>query len=44
MRLTRQMKLQPVLLLADILDGEVTDVEVPSEFCKMLATKEGYWL
>jgi hypothetical protein len=37
MKITRAMKLQAALLLADIIDGEVQDLEALAEFCEMLA-------
>lgn len=37
MKIARAMKLQAALLLADIIDGEVQDVEALAEFCEMLA-------
>jgi hypothetical protein len=37
MRITRAIKIQAVLLLTDIIDGEVQYLEALAEFCEMLA-------
>ena len=37
MKLTRAMKIQAILLLTDLIDGEVQDVEALAEFCEMMA-------